>query len=324
MDRVNLPPASTLLTPINLGLIRNQKKYLATHFYSIIQCLRFHINLKYPGKFFDKLGNPDWTLAILRGEARQNFFSDLKDYLNNWGLQYFIVNFLNSERGAPLADDLIERIKNIYDVENPHWLTDRKFFMSGSDSALSNGLNLRFGRVFPEKLLNETPNKRKIISHSDICLVLSDPTDFTERVGIFGEIEGVHGYKLSQASYYDNSKYYSIFSIGVYTEKGCGLFAENFTSNGVTRVVYKFQADHHVVDDFQYVVSWFHNLFFHSPRERTRNRDDDLNFLLNMLEDNWHTPISQVLHMLQQFFDSDDTVNSFVGVSPIITSLQAT
>lgn len=324
MDRIKLPSTSSLATPIHFGLIKNQKKYWATHFYSIIQSMRFHINLKYPGRYFDKLGNPDWSLAILKGSAEQNFFSGLIDYLNNWGLQYFLVNFLNSERASPLADDIIERIKNIYGVEKQHWLTERKFYMSGSDSALSQGLDLVFGRVFPQKLLNEIPDKKKIIRNSDICLVLSEPNNPGERVGIFGEIEGVHGYKLSQASYYDNSKYYSIFSIGVYTEKGSGLFVENLTFNGVTRIVYRFQADHHVVDDFKYAISWFHNLLLNSPRGRTKTRDDDLNFLLKMLEDHWHVPISQVLQLLEQFFDSDDTVSSFTGISPIITSLQAT
>ena len=120
-----------------------------------------------------------------------------------------------------------------------------------------------------------------------------------------------------------SQKYYSIFSIGVYTEKGSGLYAENITLNGVTRIVYKFQADHHVARDFSYTLSWFHNLFHQTPRGRTECRDDDFNFLLNFIGENWHTPISEVLFRLRQFFDSDDTVNSF-GVSPIITSLQAT
>ena len=82
MDRINLQPTSSLAAPINLGLIKNQKKYWATHFYSVIQCLRFHINLKYPGRYFEKLGSPDWSLAILRGDAEPNFFSNIIDYLN--------------------------------------------------------------------------------------------------------------------------------------------------------------------------------------------------------------------------------------------------
>ncbi|WP_409498281.1 hypothetical protein [Pseudomonas fragi] len=323
MDRIQLDFSSNLATPINFGLIENQKKYWATHFYSVLQCLRYHVNMRYPGKHFERMGNPDWTLAILRGDAEPNFFSNIIDYLNNWGLQYFIVNFLNSRRAAPLADDLIERIKDIYNVDTPHWLTEREFRMAGSDSALSSGLGLAFGRVFPQKLLDELPDKKKIIKNSDLCLILSEPGSETEKVGIFGEVEGVHGYKLSQADYYDTSKYYSIFSIGVYTEKGSGLYAENITLNGVTRIVYKFQADHHVARDFSYTLSWFHNLFHQTPRGRTECRDDDFNFLLNFIGENWHTPISEVLFRLRQFFDSDDTVNSF-GVSPIITSLQAT
>lgn len=321
MDLVN-NGYSGLATPINLGLINNQKKYWASHFLSVIQCLRYHVNLSYPSRRFEKLGNPDWCLADLRADAPPNFFFNANRYLQNWGLQYFIVNFLNGYRGKPLVDDLISRLQTIYDVERPDWLVNRCFYMSGNDSQLSFELAKKFDSVFPQKILNHVPDKDRVIRNSDICLVLSDAVQ-DQKVGIFGEVEGVRGYKLSNSDYWDTTKYYSVFSLGVVTEKGNNIFAHEYIFNGVTRIVYKFQAEHHVVADFQYTLSWFENIFTYTPQHRTKCRDDDFDYLLSMLENNWRTPISQVIFLLRQFIDSDDTVTAFTGLTPIITSLQA-
>jgi hypothetical protein len=265
-----------IIQPISLGILTNNKSYWANHFYSIIQTMHYHNNLKY------KLYNFD-TLSSMRGTLPLNFFNDIEQYLKNWGFQYFLVNFLNYDNSASsIVKELIKKLSKEYNVKFSKKLTQYTFYIAGSNSKLTYQLKDKFTELFPSELNESKGNKNNIINRSDICLVLTNP-NINKKVGIFGEVEGLKGYNLNRASYWNNKQDFSVFSFGVISGNNKKVYFDNFMLNNVNKIPCFFEQSNPIIIDFWKTLAYMKSLFTNGIyKYNLCTKNDEFDFFLKV------------------------------------------
>lgn len=311
---------SELIKPINLGIIENEKLYWANHFYSAIQCLQYHKNLQYSPRRLDNY--PLSSLSDMRGNFPINFFENIQKYLENWGFQYFLVNFLNQKSTHNIVGTIITQISEMYNVSFSTSFSEYTFYISGNDSSLSSELQNNFTDVFPSEVKNIKVNTQKLINESDICLIINKPNSY-EKIALFGEIEGVYGNKLRNKSYWDKKQDFCVFSFGVTKGKNKQCYFENIHIDGINRVCLFFEEDNYVVRDFRLTLEYIKHLFFSASSFKLKTNNDEFDFFLYLIKEYWNQPIEQLLYQILKFMDSSDLVGEIQSSLPIITDIQA-
>lgn len=266
---------SQLATPLPVGVIQNYKSYWATHFYAVLQCLHSHKVLQYTPRVFAYY--PSWKLRDLRADLPHNFFHHLEGHLQNFGFQYFMSVFLNYKMASGIVDQLIENLSQLYGIPLLTSQTRYQFFLSGSDSVLSEGLLDEFTEVFPSQINGMRPNAQLLAKQSDLCLVLDFPIPHA-RLAIFGEVEGLHGHDLSNASYWNKKLPFCVMTVGVIDGSGKNVYISNTFINDIPRVNLIFERRHPVVQDFLQVLSYMKVLFSEGPGTRIRSNDEEFDF----------------------------------------------
>lgn len=311
---------SNPIKPINLGIIENQKSYWANHFYSVIQCLQHHKNLQYSPRRLENY--PLSSLSDMRGNFPTNFFENIQKYLENWGFQYFLVNFLNQKSSHQVVETIIEQISQRYNVEFSTSFLEYTFYISGNDSSLTPKLQDYFTDVFPSELRELKVNTQKLINESDICLIIEDSYN-QEKVALFGEIEGVHGNKLRNKSYWDKKQDFCVFSFGVQKGKNKQCYFENIHIDNINRVCLFFEEDNYVVKDFHMTLEYIKHLFYSASSFKLKTNNEEFDFFLYLIKRYWNQPIEQLLHQISKFLDGSDLVGEMQSSLPIITDIQA-
>lgn len=308
----------SIIEPLSPIIIPEIRSYWATHFYSILKCIDQHKNLQFsPIKLTEY---PDWSMAILRGSLPVNFFSIIQNHINNWGVQYFFTSFFNQKLGGHIIVELLERLEDSYGVCFSKNLDEFSFFVSGNDSTLSYKLRERFSTTFPEFTKQYDPTS--LISYSDLCLVV-ESSIAEEKVAIFGEVEGLHGNQLNLNSYWNKKNDLCVFGIGVVDGDGCGVFFKELEHKGVHKVVLQFERSHYVVKDFTTVLNYYNHLFLNGPHAYFQQVNEEFDYFLNYLRNNWGTPIDLVFSYLEKYIDGGDLVGYNDGGIAIITDLHA-
>ncbi len=278
----------------------------------------YHNNLEY------KLYNYD-TLNSMRGTLPLNFFNSLEQYLKNWGFQYFLVNFLNYDKSASfIVNELIQRLSIEYDVTFSENLTDYKFYISGSDSKLTIDLKDRFTTIFPLELNNQKANIQSMIDRSDICLILFNPNT-NEKVGIFGEVEGLKGNKLKRESYWNAKPDFSIFSFGVIDGQNKQIYFQDLRVNNINKIQCFFETSNPIIKDFWHTLSYIKLLFNEGIYEyNLYTKDEEFDFFLNLIVKNWSNDVEILLNNILQYIDGKELIGKLINEQlPIITNLQA-
>lgn len=311
---------SDFLTPISIGIIECEKSYWANHFYSVLSCINSHKNLRYSPRQLQSY--PLWALNDMRGFLPLNFFETIQDYLYNWGFQYFLSVFLNQKASFNIVSELISRLSNIYGVNFSPSLQEFSFLISGQDSSLNENLQDYFTDVFPSELRSVKANTKKLIDESDLCLILKNP-ETTSKVAIFGEVEGVHGNKLRNKSYWEHKQDFCVFSFGVVNGIGKQCFVENINVNGIDRVCFHFEQKNSVVQDFHFTLDHIRDLFLHGPSSRLYTRNEEFDFFINLIKSHWFKPAEELLQEISRFIDGSDLVGQTPRILSIITDIQA-
>ncbi|RYV01970.1 hypothetical protein SOPP22_11965 [Shewanella sp. OPT22] len=311
---------SDLVTPISIGVIENERSYWASHFYSVIECINSHKNLQHSPMKFESY--PIWTLNDMRGFLPQNFFEHIQSYLYNWGFQYFLATFLNQRSSLGIVEELLERLSEMYEVRFKASFNEYSFYISGADSSLSEKLEDRFTDVFPPELREVKANTKKLINESDLCLILKNPHT-NRKVGIFGEVEGIHGNKLRNKSYWDSKQDFCVFSFGVVDGPNRECYVENVDVNGIDRVCFHFEKENYVVQDFHFTLEYMKQLFQNGPTCRLASRNEEFDYFLNKVKSFWLKPAGELLDELSLFIDGNDLIGKRRKTISIITDLQA-
>lgn len=303
---------------LGFGLIENYKSYWATHFYSILQCLHYHKNLQYHPSNLNTY--PLWTLRDLRGHCPPNFFDSIQKYIQNWGFQYFLVSFLNQKLDSDVVLKLIDKIEKIYDVKFSKELDEFSFHISGHDSNISDNLEQQFSGVFPTTLNNMYPNKTDLIKFSDICMILTNSKTM-QKVGIFGEIEGLYGNKLLNENYWGRKQDFCIFGIGTLKGTSGKIYFDTIIKNNIHKIILLIEKEHYVIRDFNHTLEVIKYLFLYGPGYNYVSTDEEFNYLLNIIKLNWAFPIPTLLEKLKQFIYSDDVIGLNSHQIQIITNI---
>ena len=309
-----------IATPMHFDPIVRYRSYWAAHFYSALECVRYHNLLQYPGRKLAKMGVEDWSLAQLRGSAPTEFFSNIYQYMSNWGFQYLLVSLMNSRPALPVVQTLIGELERLWSITFNKEYSNYQFHVSGQDSDLSRGLELLFAEIFPDRDGEKCRNIPHVIRNSDICLILENP-DTSGKVGVFGEVEGLKGESITWDSFWNRKSDYCVFAVGANQEIGSLVDYEVRYKNGLYRILITFQGGHFVVQDFQSTLFWIEHLFRNGPLTRDQIKDEEFGYFYNILKMNWNKPISEVLSLISLHMGPDDVVESVPGASPIITSI---
>lgn len=308
----------SLFEPIPPIIIPEVRSYWATHFYSILKCMDQHKTLQYsPVKL---AGYPDWSLAILRGALPVNFFMTVENYIKNWGVQYFLTSFFNQKLGGHIIVELLERLEDLYNVCFSKNLDTFSFYVSGADSSLSSNIDKRFTRTFP--MFTEQYDSTSLIRCSDLCLIV-DSTISNDKVAIFGEVEGLHGHYLSTTSYWDKKNNLCVFGVGVVDGVGSGVYFKETHFDGIPRVLLLFERSHYLIRDFLQVLGYYNSLFLNGPHVYFQPVNDEFDFFINYLRNNWEAPIESVFSFLEKHIDGGDLVGYNDTGLQIITDLHA-
>ncbi len=310
----------SIITSLSTPLITNEKSYWATHFYGVIQCLHSHKTLEFSPMKFGEF--PVWSFRDLRGQYPVGFFGKIERYIQNWGFQYFLNSFLNQKMSVDFVWEIVETLEAVYDVSFCR-MHECGFYISGHDSALSSELTDLFStvEVFPPKLNDLNPDPNILIQNSDICLVLKN--NITKNtVGIFGEIEGVHGNKLRTERYWGKKPDFCVLSFGVVKGflKNCYIDVRHI--NGIDKILVLFEQNNPIVKDFHHALWWINQLFIDGPLKPLSTRNDEFDFFLNLLRTNWANPVEETLHRLEQFISPDDIVGMNAGIIGVTTDIQ--
>lgn len=312
--------SSELSRVLNFGIIEHPKSYWATHFLSILRCLHYHKMLTHKAQNLHSF--PNWTLGDMRGNLPGDFFTTIRASLKNWGFQYFLQSFLNKKMSVTILNNILDILQRKYSDSYPDQFTHGTFYLSGIDSTLSMNLQNKFTDIWPSKLKDKEPNIQKLISHSDLCLILSRKSD-PKRIAIFGEVEGNHGGSLRKDSYWKGKNDFCVFSIGV--EKGINKTCtiETTHCNGVDRANVTFAHDHLVVLDFDFIIQQFAALFSNGPQTRIQTRVDEVDFFINFIKKYWNTPYQTLETELCKYVSESDLVGMMNTDVPIITDIQS-
>lgn len=287
---------NSLVSIIEPSIIGDQTSYWAMHFCAVLEAMRQQNQLQYS---FDKSipdGDPH-TLANLVAHTPTWFFPMLKNYLSNFGLQYFLSHFLMSYEGRQAVVALLDAIANAYDVDLVGAMESYEVYVCGSDS--------RDGRQFLESLNAQifgcdditTQEALERIKHVDLCIVINR-IDPLPRLALLGEVEGNHGAQMLRGSYWTGTASLCVFGVGVVQNDSQQMEIQTIKALTGAKSVLTMSSSHHVVSDFIQAISVFEILFFMSHQQKIP-LFPGMDVVVNLIRDHWNKPVDDLIALLR-------------------------
>lgn len=307
------------------GLHLNLNAYWAMHFCSIFETLydqntiAHSFNRPYMEGFEPTLGN----LAAKAGFA---FFNEIKNSLQNFGLQALLCHYLTSEEGKPIFNDIVSKLSDLHTFDFVSKTQQYGVHISCKD--FNSGL--RFAQAHNPFLLGygklHLQDVASKVAYADLCILLKQDD---ENYGILGEVEGNHGTDLLLDSFWNRKKgeYYS-FGIGVKKRTfkipsiitgSIELEPAQITGRWVAtdlgwKYVIMIESDHSIVQDFHNAIGTIQMLMTLGPQQRAIY-DSSLLPVLNLIKQNWDCHVLDLISNLRSLLVS----NKFAtfGVNPL-------
>lgn len=313
---------SQLVSPVQFAPFSGIRSYWATHFLAVLQCLRYHKALTFPGNLFDRKYQGNWSLSDLRGVAPAHFFSQIDQQMQNFGFQYCLATLLNSSEARPLALDLIGKIEEIWNVRFSTALSQYNFRISGNDSELSADLGSHFSHIFPPKNGDNIPRPADVIANSDLCLVLQN-SETGQKVGIFGEVEGLHGSRIWANGFWARKSDYCIFGIGIISGQGRCVYLNVEERGCGPKILVTFEGNQFIVTDFRTVLWHMCYMMHNGPNAPLPSPvSEELGFFLDLVRKNWRTPLTELVYQISAYIHTNDVLDSVPGATDTISHPQ--
>lgn len=241
--------------------------------------------------------------------------------MRNWGFQYFLVNLLNQRLGKGIVMHLIDQIERLCNDKFLRNFDSFLFYISGRDSALSAALNPSSFRIFQESSKGAPADTNSLLNNSDLCLVLTDSRT-AGRIGMFGEVEGLHGERLRRDSFWTN-KPNRFFGFGIIKGAGKSITAETDEYAGSWRTIFFLEQSHPVVSDYLIALRMIEQMFLEGPNAYIKTVDNDCEFILSIVRKYWGRDVrSELLPALMQYLFVNDIVYcQHLGI-PVVPNLQ--
>lgn len=194
---------------IKPGLHLNLNAYWAMHFCSILETL---YDQKTMAHSFNRayMEGVEPTLGNLAAKAGFAFFNEIKNALQNFGLQTLLCHFLTSEEGRPIFNDIVSKLSDLHNFDFVSKTQEYGVHISCKD--FNSGL--RFAQEYNPILLGygklQHQDVASKVAYADLCILLKQDD---ENYGILGEVEGNHGSELLLDSFW-NRKRVNIILLG--------------------------------------------------------------------------------------------------------------
>lgn len=295
--------------------------YWCSHFVSILQCLHYHVNLqKSP---FTLRNYPNWSLADLRGRNSYSYVEHIEPYLRNWGFQYFLINFLNSELGTSISSALRLAIANVNNFKEYEKHKYFRFEISGRDSHLSRLSYLDTQRKFRSHIYEGD----HVAYNSDIALGLSTHMDGSgTSILAFGEVEGNYGHQLLTDRFWDRKHPDLDFGIGVVKNKEpkkrkniSSLFTPQkepeitlnyYKHRGSYKAVILIKRNHNIVQDYYDAIQILRDVYYYGPECRVyHNMSQELREICFMFKAGFDTPVIELIEQFKYYSDFDNFID---------------
>lgn len=291
-----------LLNEYNMPIYDNSLSYWAMHFISVLECLMYHKNLEFPAIRIEQSIS---SLALMKGNYPNSFFDKLSNYIKNWGMQYFMVHFLNHKMSLNIVDNIKNKLDYFFNIPNYQDYDDFEFYISGHDTELSKNLDNRYDEIYPNNFDFNFIDKDNLIANSDICLILKNNEE-DRNIAIFGEIEGNHGDKLFNDSFWFGKSNYCVLGIGAVEGHQKGKFyIEAFLFLGkYPKINLLFEKNNYVIRDFWAVISEFQSIFNYAAKYRNHHISNFSYIVNEVIVKNWNEPILDVLNILYELKDN--------------------
>lgn len=292
-----------LINEYNLPIFDNSPSYWSMHFISILECIAYHKNLQYPAI---RLNQTISSLAMMKGYYPNSFFDFMITYIQNWGMQYFMVHFLNHEINLSVVNHIKSELDDLFDIPNFQDYNDFEFYISGHDSELSINIQDKFDEIYPKNFDLNILEKENIITNSDICLVLKSDD---RNIAIFGEIEGNYGDKLFQDSFWNYKSKFCVLGIGAVAGHSKGKFyIEKYIHLGkYPKINVIFEKSSYVVHDFYNILSEFRHIFNYG--KSYYGYQGNFGYIINeIIIKNWNESILYILDLLYRLKDNSDSL----------------
>lgn len=266
------------------------------------------------------------TLGNLAAKAGFAFFNEIKNSLQNFGLQALLCHYLTSEEGKPIFNDIVSKLSDLHTFDFVSKTQQYGVHISCKD--FNSGL--RFAQAHNPFLLGygklHLQDVASKVAYADLCILLKQDD---ENYGILGEVEGNHGTDLLLDSFWNRKKgeYYS-FGIGVKKRTfkipsiitgSIELEPAQITGRWVAtdlgwKYVIMIESDHSIVQDFHNAIGTIQMLMTLGPQQRAIY-DSSLLPVLNLIKQNWDCHVLDLISNLRSLLVS----NKFAtfGVNPL-------
>lgn len=289
----------------NMPIFDNSLSYWSMHFIAVLECLAYHKTLQYPAR---KLYHyPIFSLANMKGSYQNGFFDQMARAIQNWGMQYFIIQYLNHKIGLDIVDKIKENLDGLFNIVNYKNYDDFEFYVSGLDSELSKDISKRYDEIYPKTFDLDFRSKNLLENNSDFCLVLKN-TEEDKNIGIFGEIEGNYGEKLFKDSFWEEKSELCVLGIGTIqgNKKGIYYLEPYWYKSKHPKLNIIFERENYIVNDFYRVINEFQVIFNYGPQYKNFLKHEPFGFLVDMIIERWNLPVEDILNQLYEYKKPSD------------------
>lgn len=259
-----MPQKTSLLRVVRPGIIRDAAEYWSIQVASVILCMDDHALLQHRPENY--LGADClWSIEGFRGAAPARALADMQTLVQNWGTQYVLVEVLNRDvLGARTT--LLGEIEKIHGpVPGSHFV---RTVVSGNDSTCGRTFLTESQARIGADMRRRVRTSREMIKDTDIALIL----DAGERgeIALFGEVEGNHGEKLLNTSWWATKSDLAQFGIGILHGGDQPLLIGDVDAAAGKRVVMLFGTQNNVIVDFHVAVDVMERILRDGPSEHFR------------------------------------------------------
>ncbi|EIE1286461.1 hypothetical protein ACIX9V_004382 [Vibrio vulnificus] len=314
---------TVLVTP---KFITDSASYWAMFYCAILKTILYQKNLTYNLK-----GS---SLQSYRGELKHpaNFFNAMKGSIRNHGFEYLMIDFLRSNDGKDLRDILIGRLlerfgvhdfeynfMNVFKLGEDSTLYDEiveyddpdvKVLVPGSVQAFTRAKKILTGFTYP------VSNIARSFPSADLLIMVSDGKSHT--YGFVGEVEGHHGEKLLQSTYWkkdDGIKgRYTTFALGASDRKiidGIKVKQNVVLHSDVSgREIVNFSNANEFIKAFHHAINNI-TLCLSGHYSNLDGLDDSHRKIVNIIADGWNKNLPDVVKDLERYIQYDVSIDEY-------------
>lgn len=301
----------------------DMNSYWAMHFCSIFETLYEQKNLQH-SFMRPYMENVEPTLGNLAAKAGYAFFYQIKNSLQNFGLQSLLCHYLTSIEGKPVFDKIMYNASIMHDYDFAAEALEYGVFISGKDFVSGQRFIAENDPVlvgYDGLLHSEAAHK---VAYADLCILIKNANN---NLALLGEVEGNHGESLETKAFWANKNgvYYS-FGIGVKSPpKAIVISGETFNQEPMisgkwvatqfgSKYVVLIESNHDVIADFHKAIGTI-QMFMTLGAEQNLPYDPNTLPVIKLIKSSWNNHVLDLIQELRSLLQMNSA--AVLGVNPM-------